>query len=172
MSLIELVVATGLGTLVLGSVGTLFIYGLFSFAGLGNYAILSGQSKLSLDMMSRDVREMTALTDYQNTISNKSLTFTNAYEASTVKFMWDSSTGILKYQKTSQPDRVLLTGCNQWNVNLYQRSPQTNWVFYTTTNLDTAKLINMNWKCSRTILGRRINKENVVTAQIVLRNKP
>ena len=59
MSLVEMVIASGIGSVVLGSAGVVFIYSLFSFAGLGNYAILTGQSKLSLDYISREMREAT-----------------------------------------------------------------------------------------------------------------
>ncbi len=50
-------------------------------------------------------------------------------------------------------------------------------MFYPATNSSgvydpsICKLINMSWKCSRTILGSKMNTESVQTAQVVLRNK-
>ena len=50
-------------------------------------------------------------------------------------------------------------------------------MFFPATNtagaydLSTCKLINMTRKCSRTILGSKLNTESVQTAQVVLRNK-
>jgi hypothetical protein len=50
-------------------------------------------------------------------------------------------------------------------------------VFFPATNsagaydLSVCKLINMTWKCSRTVLGSKLNTESVQTAQVVLRNK-
>ncbi len=170
MSLVELMIASSLGTLVLGGAVTIFIYGLFSFAGLGNYAILTGQSRLSLDKMSREIREATGVVAYQSAGTSKWLTVTNGLKGTTVKYSWDAGTGILTCQTTGQPDRVCLSGCDQWDFNIFQRSPRTNWTFYTSSSVDTAKLINMSWKCSRTILGKKINTENVVTAQVVMRN--
>jgi len=38
-------------------------------------------------------------------------------------------------------------------------------------DINACKLINMTWKCSRTIFGSKRNTESIQTAQIVLRNK-
>jgi prepilin-type N-terminal cleavage/methylation domain-containing protein len=172
MSLVEMLVAMALGSVVLSSAAMLFIYSLFSFAGLGNYAILTGQSRLSLDMMSREMRESTGVLSSTSSGQVKEITLTNAYAATASRFSWDSTTGILTWEKTGEPTRTCLTGCDQWNFTFYQRTPTHNWTFYPTTDLDTCKLINMDWKSSRSILGKKINTETVVTAQVVLRNKP
>ena len=34
----------------------------------------------------------------------------------------------------------------------------------------TAKLIDVSWKCSRKIMGEKLNTESVQTAKIVIRN--
>lgn len=172
MSLVELMVAVAAGSLVLTSTVAIFVYGLFSFAGMGNYAILSGQSRKSLDQMSREVREATQVVAYQQTATTKSLSVTNAYTSTLVTYAWDSDTGLLTRTLKDGDEEICLSGCDAWEVTMYQRTPRKNWDFYSTTNLPLCKLINMRWKCSRTILGQKINTENVVTAQIVLRNKP
>jgi hypothetical protein len=72
-----------------------------------------------------------------------------------------------------------LTECDRWDFELYQRTPKSGgtYVFYPATNiagaydLSICKLIDMTWKCSRTILGSKANTESVQTAQVVLRNK-
>jgi Tfp pilus assembly protein PilW len=172
MSLVEIMVALALGSVVLSSAVVLFIYSLFSFAGLGNYAILTGQSRISLDMMSREMRECTRVLASTSNGSTKSITLTNAFAATASRFSWNADTGILTWEKTGEPTRTCLTGCDQWNFTFYQRTPNNNWTFYPTTDLAMCKLINMDWKSSRSILGKKINTETVVTAQVVLRNKP
>jgi len=164
-------VAAAVGSLVLGAVVVLFIYGLFSFAGLGNYAILTGQSRTSLDLLSREMREATGFVHYKVDGSQKSLTLTNSLEGTSMTCTWNADTDTLTFEKTDLPSRICLTGCNSWDVSFYQRTPQSGWTFYPATDPKTCKLINMTWRCSRTILGNRINSENVVTAQVVLRNK-
>jgi prepilin-type N-terminal cleavage/methylation domain-containing protein len=172
MTLVELMVAIAIGTLVTAAVVGLFISSLANFAGLGNYAELTGQSRLSLDRLSREIREATQVVSWNTTGHTKSLTVANAFAGTTTTYTWDSTTRVLSCEKTGEPTRTCLTGCDAWDVTFYQRTPANNWTFYPTTDLVRCKLINMSWKCSRTILGRKSNTENVVTAEIVLRNKP
>ena len=172
VTLVEFLITMGLASIVLTVVAFLFISGLRSFAGLGNYAQLTGQSRQSLDIMSRDVREATQIIDAHTNLPIRWLTLTNASDGTTTKLTWDSSAGTLTRSKTGQPVRTNLTGCSRWTFSLYQRTPTNNWIFYGTTNNGLCKLINLSWKCSRTILGRKLNTEEVTTAQIVLRNKP
>ncbi len=170
-TLVETMVALGLATLVLAYVMVVFVSGVTNFTGLGNYASLTGQSRLALDLMSRDIREATQIVGYQ-TSPTKTLTLTNAFEGTAVTYTWDPTTGFLSCAKTGQPTRTLLAGCQAWDFSFYQRTPNDGWTFYPTTDLTQCKLINMSWKCARTVVGQRQNTENVTTAQVVLRNKP
>lgn len=177
MTLVEVLVACGLGLIVLTVALTLFAFGLRSFAGLGNYATLSGQSRISVDLMSRELRKATQVTGANTNLPVKWLALTNAIDGTTNLFSWDSTSGILTWENSAQPMRTNLTGCDEWDFCLYQRSPQTNWVFYPATNsagvmdLSLCKLIDMSWKCSRAVLGMKINTEEAQTSQFVLRNK-
>ncbi len=172
MSLVEVMVAVAIGSLVLTSVMVVFIYCLFSFAGMGNYAILTGQSRKSLDQMSRELRESTQVVAVYESVSTKRLTVTNRFLGSAITYTWDADSGLLTRARGQGPEEVCLSGCDEWDFTMYQRTPTNNWSFYPTTSLPLCKLINMRWKCSRTLLGQKVNTENVVTAQIVLRNKP
>ena len=171
-TLAELMVSVGLGSLVLGATGLLFLSSLRNFVGLGNYALLTGQSRLSLDLISKAMREATQIVSAQTNLPVKSLILTNTFKGTQVTYSWDSTTGILTADTTGQTTRTLLTGCDGWDFSFYQRSPNGNWTFYPTTDLSVCKLINMTWKCSRSILGKKMNTEDVTTAQVVLRNKP
>jgi Tfp pilus assembly protein PilW len=170
-TLTETMVALGVGMIVLVFVMFLFVSGLSNFQGLGNYAELSNQSRLTLDKMSQDIRECTQIVSCQNSGPVETLSLTNAFDNTQVTYTWNSTNNVLTCDKTGQATQTYLTGCDSWTFSLYQRTPQNNWTFYTTTNLAQCKLINMSWKCSRMILGKKINTENMVTAQLVLRNK-
>jgi hypothetical protein len=172
MTVVEMMVALGIGMMVILLVVALFVAGLSNFEGLGNYAQLSNQSRLALDLMSRDIRESTQIIGCQTNGSVKSLSLTNAFEGTAITYTWNSTNRVLTCDKTGQPTQNYLTGCDAWDFSLYQRTPEANWTFYSATNFSVCKLINMNWKCSRTILGKKINTEHLVTAQVVLRNKP
>jgi len=65
---------------------------------------------------------------------------------------------------------TLLTQCDYLNFGISQRNPSNNFTFYPTTNLNSVKLIDMNWRCSRKILQLKVNIESVQTAKIVIRN--
>ena len=66
-SLVEVMMAVAAGSVVLASAAGIFIYGLFSFAGMGNYAILTVQRRRSLDRMSQELREATQLVGVKQT---------------------------------------------------------------------------------------------------------
>ena len=174
-TLVEMMVAVGVGALVLTMIMMLYLFGLRSFAAMGNYAQMSGNSRQALDLMSRDIRQAVSVRNYTTNLPVRSLSL-NTYDgndACTATFWWDSSTRLLTSVRTvasQTTTRTLLTGCDQWNFSLYQRTPTNNYVFYPTTNLNICKLINMSWKCSRSILGKRVNTEDVMTAEVVLRN--
>jgi hypothetical protein len=174
-----LLVAVGVSSLLLGVVAILMLYSLRSFTAIGNYVDLDSKSRNALDVMLREIRQATALTAFQDTGGAKSLTLTNADAGVQVHYVWDAGTGRLSVEKTGQPTQLLLSECERWEFKLCQRSPQPNATnaFFLATNvngtLDPAlcKLIDMRWKCSRQILGKKLNTESVQTAQVVLRNK-
>jgi Tfp pilus assembly protein PilW len=166
-----MMVALGLGSLVLAYVTVMFVCGVTNFAGLGNYAILTGQSRMALDLMSREIRNATQIVSCVTNTPTVTLTLTNAYAATTTTFTWNSTSGVVTLDETGQPTKFLLTGCTAWNLAFYQRTPNNDWTFFTTTDLTLCKLINMSWKCSRTAV-RQTQTEYVTTAEVVLRNKP
>ncbi len=179
-TLTEVLVATGLGSIVLTAVAFLTLYGSRSSVAICNYTDLDAQSRYALDVMSRELRQATAITAVQPNLPVKSLTLINADQGKTLRLVWDSDTRTMLFQVTGQPDQTLLTECDRWDFSFFSRTP---WVsgsdiqFYPATNsagnLDPklCKLITMSWKCSRKILGQKVNTETVQTAQIVLRNK-
>jgi hypothetical protein len=91
----------------------------------------------------------------------------------------DTNAGTLIMAKTGEASQTLLTGCDNFGFQIFNRYPNpTNMTFSVSTNASTGRLdarfckvINMNWKCSRTILGSKLNTEIVQTAQVVLRNQ-
>jgi hypothetical protein len=64
----------------------------------------------------------------------------------------------------------ILEQCDFLDFNISQRNPTNNFKFIETTSPATAKLVDVTWRCSRTILGAKVNTESVQTAKIVIRN--
>ncbi|MEY4387376.1 MAG: hypothetical protein RLY20_2659 [Verrucomicrobiota bacterium] len=173
VTLVELMVALGVGSIVLAVVATVTVFGARSFMALGNYSALDQQSCAGVDQMTREIRQATALISTNN--SPKALVFTNANKGITITYAWNANTKQLtaKYSNESQ-ERVLLRGCEDWSFHLWQRTPYSNLtnVFYAATSPKLCKLVDMSWKCSRTVGGTKLlNTESIQTAQIVLRNQ-
>lgn len=179
IALAEMMIALALGSLLFATVAALWLFGSRSFAAMGNYADLDAKSRNAIDLMSRDLREATGVTAFQKTENSRSLTVTNAITGKEISYTWNATARSLVCQQAGQTNQVYLTGCDRWDFELYQRTPQSGgtYVFFPATNtagaydLSVCKLINMTWKCSRTILGAKVNTESVQTAQVVLRNK-
>jgi Tfp pilus assembly protein PilW len=175
MTLVEVLVAVAIGSLVLAVVVTLIVFGARSFIALGNYSVLDQQSRLGIDRMTREIRQATAVIGVQTNTTPIWLLITNATKGITVKYAWDPATQELtaKYSDNAA-EQTLLTGCERWSFSLWQRTPyanQTN-AFHTADTLALCKLVSMNWKCSRSVMGTNLmNTETIQTAQIVLRNQ-
>ncbi len=179
-SLVEVMVATTLVFLTLSSVASLMLYGARSSLALVNYTDLDSKSRYALDVVSRELRQASAVTDFQTNGTITWLTVTNSRQGALVTLTYNSNLRTLVMSKTGQAPFTALTECEQWNFNLYQRTPwisATNAIFYPATNytgaidLGLCKLVSLSWKCSRSIMEQKVNTESVQAAQIVLRSK-
>jgi prepilin-type N-terminal cleavage/methylation domain-containing protein len=179
MTLTEVLVASAIGSIVLAATATFWMFGARSFVALGNYRDLDAKSQLALDRMTRDIRQATRVLSFQNTGNNRWLSLTNEVEGVGMRYSWDATDRTLLCEKTGQAAEAYLTECDRWDFSLFQRTPQKNQTntFFLATNQfgvyapNLCKLVDMTWKCSRTILGKQANTESVQTAQVVLRNK-
>lgn len=176
-TLIEMLVAVALSVLVMASMMGLYTSGTISFIAMGNYQNLDAKSYSALDLISREIRNSSVL--LSNT-PNQSLTLYNNYALNgagqTTKIIYDPSSGTVIMTRTGQKIVSLLTGCDQFSFQLYSRAPNTasfttNIVFTPATDASDCKMIQISWKCSRSVRGSKLNTESVQTAQIVLRNK-
>lgn len=173
MTLAELMVASAIGVIILAVVGALSVYALRSFAAISNYTDLDAKSRIALDQISRELRECTTLQGYDVNLPAPYLLFTNATDHVTVRITWDSVARTLTTARSDRPVITNLTECDVWKYELFQQTPvpnKTN-VFYAFTGGTTrCKLVNMSWRCSRVMLGKKWQTESVQTAKIVLRN--
>lgn len=164
MTLVEMVVAVGIGMVVLAVTASLTLYTARSFAALGNYNDLDQASRNALDVMSRDIRQTRSLASY----NTNDLTFLNQ-DGSTLRFVWNPNSKTLS-KIQGGTTTVLLEQCDNLRFGTSQRNPTNNFNFYPNSTLGTAKLIDVSWICSRQILQKKVNTESVQTAKIVIRN--
>ncbi len=170
MTLVEMLVSVAIGSVVFMVVAMLSMFAARSFAALGNYADLDRASRNALDTLSHEIRQTRGLTSY----SPIALTFTD-FDSNGLSYVYDPNARTLTRQKTNATT-VLLKQCDYLNFDISQRNPSNNFSFYPATNLlgkldpTLCKLVDVSWKCSRKILGAKINTESVQTAKIVIRN--
>jgi len=174
MTVIELLVALSVGLILMAVVAMLSAYALRSFAAMGNYADLESKSRFAMDRISRDLRQATGVVSYSQSGPDKWIRLTNELEGVRFTYTWYADERVLECDRDGQPVRQYLTGCDEWNFTLYQRTPLpgvTN-QFYPTTDAATCKMIEMHWKCSRTFLGQKWNTESAQSVRVALRTNP
>jgi prepilin-type N-terminal cleavage/methylation domain-containing protein len=179
-TLLELLIASSLGSLVFAAVISLTMFGTRSSIAIVNYSDLDAKSRYALDLFSDEIRKSTAVVSIQTNYPSCAITLTNADDGVTVRLAYNPDARMVTLDKSGQPTVTALTGCDRWSFSLYQRTPwvtPTNILYYPATNItgrldvSLCKLINLSWKCSRKILAQKVNTESVQAAQIVLRNK-
>ena len=178
LTLIEMLVATCIGAIMITIIVALTTYGERSFAVTSSHVDLESKSRHALDLLTRELRQATAVVACETNLPFKSLTVTNALDAFTLTLSLDGEARTLTLQKvgpTPDDNRVerLLTNCDRWDFTLCDRAPrigQSDVTFNPTSSLSDCKVIVMSWSCSQCVIGK-LETENVQEAQIVMRNK-
>jgi type II secretory pathway pseudopilin PulG len=178
LTLVEMLIATGIGAIMILIIVTLTAYAERSFALTSSHVDLESRSRLALDKLRGQLDQATAVVACQTNLPVKSLTVTNAVEGYTLTLSWDADDRKLTLE-TSGPtpadDRseTLLRNCDRWDFTLCNRAPlvgPTRVSFNPVSNMADCKLILMSWSCSQKLIGK-LETENVQEAQIALRNK-
>src|SRR5687767_11009288 len=167
-SLVEAVIAigvTGLLMLVLANVSMLSGRMFVSFA---NYVDLDHSNQLAMDTLTRDLRACERVISCSATELQIEEHGTNGF---TITYVFDSAAGTLR-RNMAGVSKLLLSGCDSLLFSLGTRNPKGDtFTVAETPNVNLAKVVNVSWKCSRTILGRKATSENVQTARIVIRRQ-
>lgn len=171
LTLVEVLVATGLAGILMVAVLSVAFFSARSFAAITNYVDLDNHSRNTLDLMLREIRQADRLTYH----SNEQLSFQHTDPGSgsvfTVSYVYSPSARTLTRIQGSLR-RVLLRECDFLRFSIFQRNPLPNtWDQYPTADVATCKLVQLSWVCSRTILGARVNTESVQSAKVVIRKK-
>lgn len=166
-TLVEYIVAIGIGSILLAALAQVIFYTGRSFAALMNYTELDRYSRNALDQMIYKIRQADGLKTFDTNRLVFSYSKTNelAYEYSpSEKTLTETFQGAR---------RTILKGCDVLTFSVYQRNTASGTFdqFPATITNSAVKLVQMNWSCSRNVLGARINTESVQSAKIVLRNQ-
>ncbi len=167
MTLVEVMIATAIGAMILAAAGSLMVYNARTLAALSNYADLDRFSRSAVDKLSQDIRQATQLISFTTT----ELEFNSSRGRSNITYTYypDSKTLV---RRQGRDRETLLQECDALTFTVYGRNNVSNsWDQFVVTNAAGAKLIKLNWTCSRTILGQAVNTESVQTAKIVMRKQ-
>jgi Tfp pilus assembly protein PilW len=162
MTLIELLIALGIAALLMMALVSMTMFSSKSLAGLYNYVDLCSANRLALDKMTREIRQTQRL----SAMTTNQLTFVD-YDGKKLVYQYVPAERALKRSKDGVEEN-LLTECDTLTFAAFQRNTQKGTFDQGTTNVDS-KIINVNWTCSRSILGNRVNSEPVQSAKIVIR---
>jgi Tfp pilus assembly protein PilW len=165
-TLVETLVGVAIGGIVLLALTQLTFFTGRSFAALYNYIELDKYSRNALDQMVYKIRQADMMTSYT---SNRMEFGYNT----TQTLVYEYSPGAKTLTETlAGQSKVLLKGCDQLQFSIYQRNTASGTYdqFPATLTNNSTKLVQLNWTCSRTVLGARINTESVQSAKIVIRN--
>src|SRR5882724_3144372 len=164
-TLVEVMMASGIGLMALLVIMLLSLYSSRSFAAIANYADMDERSQLALDKMSREIRQAHRLVKYSPTsitIEDKS--------SNPVQFIYDPEARSL-VRVAAGVTTTNLTECDSLKFSNYQGTIRSNtFDAYNEMYVTNSRLIQVTWTCSRSILGAKMNTESVQSAKIVIRN--
>jgi hypothetical protein len=159
------IVASGLGLIVMLAVMLLSLYSSRSFVAIANYVNMDQTSQLALDRMAREIREAQRVIAFSGT----SLTLVDA-DKKPLQFVYDPAQRTLNRIKAGITN-VYLTDCDSLQFSKYQRTTISNtFDAYQPAYVTNSRLIQVTWTCSKKILGARMNTESVQSAKVVIRN--
>jgi prepilin-type N-terminal cleavage/methylation domain-containing protein len=168
LSLVELMVAVSIGALLMAGLASLLYYSGRSFAAMANYIDLDAQSKVALDLMTKEIRQANRLIAATNT----SITLEDSNK-NPIQYTYDSSTKTLTRYTNGVADALpLLKQCEAIQFSIFQRNPISGtYDQYAVAVPGTCKLVQLYWICSRKTIGTLINTESVQSAKIVIRKQ-
>lgn len=166
-TLVETMVSTGISVFVMGTMMISFVIINRAFNAMGNYADLDKQSRNTLSLMARDIRQAGALTNW----TTNGLWFTNQ-DGGFLTYTYSTNGNILSYTNSSTSmGGTLLSNCTAITFTLFQRTPTNGTMsFVTASNAASAKGILMTFTCMRTNYLNLTDSETIETASIVMRN--
>ena len=167
MTPVEMLVASGVGSLVFIAIANLTVYTSRSFASMCNYTDMDQKNRYVLDLMTTEIRQA----DRVSTFSSTNVAFDVGGVADDLNYYYHSGARQLIRVK-SGVRRVLLTECDAMTFTGFLGGTQANtFDQFLATNAAQTKLIKLDWTCSRTYLGSKVNTESVQSAKIVIRKQ-
>jgi hypothetical protein len=166
IGLVEFLVALGISAILFLVLGNMSMLSGRMFVSFVNYVDLDDANRIAMDTMIGDLRECNKVTACSAT-----QLVIEAPDLVAITYAFNPGASTLTRTKAGIV-RTLLRGCDTLKFNLGTRNPVGGtFEVVPTTDVSLAKVVNVSWNCSRTVLGRKANTENVQTARIVIRKQ-
>ncbi len=164
-TLVEVMVSSAIGLIVATALASLTYFTSRSFVAATNYTDLGLYSRMGLDKMSRTIRQQVQVTSF----ATNSITLQDQSGLRT-SYIYNPTARTLVSVSAGQTNTIL-TQCDTLQFWIYQRTPKSNsFDCYDPAYVTNAKLVQVTWNCSRTILSAKVNTEAMESAKICLRN--
>lgn len=163
-SLVEMLTATAVASLVFVAVGHMSFYGSRSFAKVATTVETDQQVRFTLERISDDVRRSTGIAHY----SSKKLVMDVHGVPVSYEFLANANM-LVRREGTNSIERIL-THCTDFNFKLYQRRPPgKSFDLIAATYPGEGKVLQVEWNCSRNLpsLGKQFNTTK--SARVVIR---
>ena len=167
--LLEAIMAIGITALLMLALVAVSVFSTRSFTALFNYVALDDANRLAVDQLTRDVREC-------NNVSACSTNVLTVVDSDGFNLSYNySPTAKTLTRVKNGVSKVLLTECDTMTFTLGKRNPVSGtydiYPVPSASEITEAKVVNVAWTCSRSILGVKQNTESVQTARIVIRKQ-
>ena len=128
---------------------------------------LDNNSRNTLDRMTQIIRESDGLLDWNNH------QITLSYHTQPMSFTYSPTDKTLTMTATNGVTTTLLNGCDFLDFQIFQRTSMAGVYdqYPITADEAAAKIVQISWICSRTLIGSLINSESVQSAKIVIRKQ-
>lgn len=165
-TLVELLIASGLAGILMAVCLSLGLFTSRSIASMTDSVDLNARSRYAIDRMSKKLRQASVVKSFSPT----SVAVTYGGTALSYTYRADRKTLVeIDGGRTNN----LLQNCDSLTFSFYKRNPVTNTFnqFPVLTATNEAKVIQVQWHCSRTRVGKKDGATDMVSAKIVLRAK-
>ena len=164
--LAETVMGVMVVTVLMLAITMFMVFSARSFRTMYNYVDLDDRNRIAMDQLTRDVRQCKRVLECSPTRLVLEDDDTLALE-----YTYDAGRGEVIRLKNGVR-KVVLTGCDRLAFQIGQRNTVSGtYEYFPAATPATAKIVNVSWVCSRSVLGRKENTESVQTARIVIRKQ-
>ncbi|HKQ40443.1 MAG TPA: prepilin-type N-terminal cleavage/methylation domain-containing protein [Verrucomicrobiae bacterium] len=172
-TLVEVLVFVVLTALVVGAGAILAHNFMRTVAFLTNTVDLDTKSRLAVDRVSREIRNCEAI---QAATSNSIVLRLGTNLTTYVHDPARKEKPLLRLSPDHVGEETILTGCDYVRFDLFKRNPtsgpQDKYDYYPpAANVSECKIVQVNWVCSRYLLGFKANTTTMQSAKVVIRKQ-